>query len=817
MKENRSILTIRNIFKKVEQADKTEYISIPFLNFNRNEKTALYINNQNDCLTFDRIWEALLHDRNVTLAYTKQNTNNHNIDTRVVIDRGEILKRIAVLDILEIAKETSDELPLFDLWERTKTLPNTEKLNEEVNLLVKDFEIITKNTLYNIISKYSQKIIDINQENIKQAKMISTKLKKGSIITNRALFHDYLAALEQIGSAYRNNIFDVYMDFFQTLKENHLQLLKNYQLSNTIAQKKIVKDGQLKLQYMHKIDNTSINKVDKDLKVYKLKVEREFYLNYKKQINDKAQYLISFLVRSLKKELRILYLKLEQLNKSSPEYFEVYKDIILKKRVLHMLYKNKNKLLYLQPKRIWELNDSLNSEIKVFVNESFRFKQNETSSRVLHKLRRMIKYEFSFKIDSYLIESKETAIDIQAEINKINREIAELNSYDFKKVANAKNEVKIEQFEQQIRLAKAELEWSKFSENKLFNSLLKSKEIKIRRLNNSLRDLYNEVNTLRLQILDLNKNYQSAFENEEDVFEVLRGHFNFMHNSSWMNEIIAQLGNFTISRSSTSKKIVNTYKNVMKFVDMVESISISKSNYLIPYKDLRVVDNAKIKLMQFVLSETKILFIKDNNKDIPLEIRLEFLRVLFKISHKYNFNFVFVTQHLGLIKGNFDKVHFFNNYSLVEGGTVTDVFNEPKHPTVVSLLKSKKYLIPDTRETDLFIYDDVFYVDNTHYVYSSLYQFQKWTDSTFRQSVLGTDMLKNNEYSHNDFVMKEEESNILFESVFEGAEFDLTETPKDEYIDKYIDKCDFKLLKQLVVFDKEHSQDIIDENIELAY
>ncbi|WP_036452053.1 MAG1360 family OppF-related protein [Mycoplasma buteonis] len=801
MKKNKSLLTIKNIFAPVDYLGKTEYISVPFLNFNCNEKTALYINNQNNILTFDALWNAINNDSSVTLAYTKKDEEDHDIETKVIIDKNEILKKIAVFDILEVTDEVDKEIPLFDIWNNTISIPDSDKLLSEVNLLFKDFEIATKNTLYNIISKYSQKIIDINQNNIKEARILSKKLASPEILTDKLEFHNNLVLLDEIGENYQNDIFAVFMDFFQSLKDNHEQLLKNYEFSNTILQKQTIKDGQLKLYYMNKINNSSINKVDNDFKIKKLKIEKDFYLDFQKNTKVKASHLLSFIMNSVKNEIHILNFKLKNLNPTSPEYFETYKDVLIKRKVYKLLMCNRYDLLYLSASKIWELNEHLNSEIKIFVNESFRFRKIDQSLQVLKKIRKLVKYEFSFKIDSYLNESKESKIEIEQKIQFFEKEIKKLSKLNFQKVANSKNSLKMRRFEQQIKMAQAELEWSKFSEKKLFNSLLKSKEIKIRRLNNSLKNLYNEISKLKTQISDLAKTHSNIFY-EEETFESLREHFNFLSESRWMTDVTSILANFTISKISASPKILTIYKNILKFIDTVESISIQKNSYLIPYKKLKIVDKAKIKLMKHVLSETDLLFVKDNNKNIPLEIRLEFLRVLFKISKKYNFNFVFVTHHLGLIKGNFEKVHFFNNYSLVEGGQVCRVLGEPKHPSVISLIRSKKYLIPDSRETNLFIYDDIFEIDSNHYVYASLNQFQKWNDYS--------NQIQNNEFSHADYISKTS-TNIIddFESIFNDYEFELEfDISKDN-----LNKKEKELLEELKNNTEEIENDAVDENI----
>ncbi|RIV16878.1 MAG1360 family OppF-related protein [Mycoplasmopsis gallopavonis] len=809
MESKTSLFAIKNIFAKIDNNSGNDFLSIPFIHIIKGEKTAFYINEKNDVLTFNNLLKVLKNDKNASLAFFENFEEGKDREIRVISDKKNISKKIAIFDTMEIINDDDYSVSLFEILENARKTPDSKEIINETNLLFNDFEFTFKNTLYNIINKYSKEIINVNQDKLRTAKIIYKKLQANHIAVDGDYLKSVLEELNELGEEYQNDLFSLYLELFQEIKNNHVKLLENYRFSNTVIQKRLIKNYIRRLNYMKQIKHTSINKVEADLKVRDYQFEIEYYKKHAKAINHRASWLLDYLIRGIIKEMRTLKYKLKLVDRHSFEFFEIYKDYQIKRKVFKLLQSNKNKLLFLSPDKIWKLNGQLNSEIKLFINESFRVKKDDSELFKRRKIKNLIHTQFDFKIDLYLSESKEQQLLIEEKIAHLKNQIQEFSSKHFEQVSSERNITEIHNFEQKIKMAKAELQWLTYRERNLFNSLLKSKEIKIKRLISSVKVAQTEITKLRNQLVYLKKTYPTIFSHYENLYKQLEIFHNFIKRASWMTDFLIQLANFTTSKFSSNQKIIRTYKTIIKFVNYIEIISIPKQNYLIPYNDLKLVDRAKLKLMQFVLAKTELLFVKDNNL-INNEVRAEFLRVLFRMSEKYSLNFAFVTSHAGVIKENFDRMHFFNNYTLVEGGLTSEVFANPIHPTVKEIVFEKKYTKLNTRDTNEFIYDDIFLIeDNNHYVYCSLLQLQVWSNQEQGQ-IDNLSELESHDYDEFNYGNFEDNE---FVSVFEGKQFVLTDSVDLETnLEKFNPGSFYKEL--LANPDEEFT---VDENEELAF
>ncbi|WP_027333430.1 MAG1360 family OppF-related protein [Mycoplasmopsis glycophila] len=775
MQNKKNLLTIHNIFAQSNLSEnEVDFITLPYVEIFQNEKTAFYINEKNSLLTFDLLWKNIVSNKNVSLAFFDQDSNNKN--SEFVTNKKEVLKKMGIFNILEVINEDDENIPLFEIWENILALPTAEKLEKEANQLFKDFDFTLKNVLFNIINKYSKDIIDLNQENIREANLILSKISNNDIGYNPNLFSESIKTLNELSLDYKNDLLDILIELFNAVRENHNKILESYELSNIVRQKRLIENSKKRLFYINEIKNGSINKLQNSIKIRDFYFEIDFYKKLLRKTKKKSLNLLNYLLKVISRDIKTLKWKLSIVNRESSKFLEIYKDISIKKRVYALLKRNKSKLYYLKAEKIWKLNNYLNTEIKIFINETYRTKKEDTSLNKINKLSKLIYYEFNFNIDKYILESKDFKNKIENEIKEIQSKINKLEKLNFEKILNTQSYWKIDEFERRIKMSEAELQWFKLNEKKLFNSIIKNKEIRIKRLSASFQAVFDELELFKERFTWIKNNYPSIFKENIEMLNNLNHFYDYFYKFKKMISFLSALSDFTTSKAPANKKIIEIYKNILNFSDFVENLSISNANYLIPYCDLKLVDRAKIKLMKFILSKTKLLFVKDSNF-ITSDIRLEFLRVLFKISEKYNLNFVFVTSHSGLIKANFDRVHFFGNYSLLEGGLVSEVFENPIHPIIYEILVNKKYSLLDVRDTKEYVYDDLFYVDDdNHYVFASLDEFQKWISKRENRN-LSNYIAKNPQFNSTMETTVEIEGNEMV-NIFYNQEFIITQNNK---------------------------------------
>ncbi|MFV8473818.1 MAG1360 family OppF-related protein [Mycoplasma sp. Z407A] len=798
MAKNKKILTIENIFiPKGYSKNRTgiwpsSNISIPFLSIYQNNKTAFYIPSDNENITFHNLGKFILKDKNTVMTYYNPNVkeyydfnNYQNFSTK----KKDILAKVSYFNINEIVDQDDLNIPLFELWadcqNSIKSVINLANLNN----IYSNLDYTMKNLIFNILKNHSSNIMDTNNEFIKTIRGLEQSLLFANNNNDQDALSGHIENLNFVINSYIVNTIKEYFDVFKELKNEYRRLESGIQTSNINEQKNLIEQSKIKLSYMNQINNVSLLKVENDLKIRDLTSEINYYKDLKNSIAKYAKKTMYYQISLIHKEISLLEQKKKLLPSINDEYFDLLKDILIKKKELNIWIKNFRRIQYLNEQQLEDLKLMIDSEISIFITNNFTETKDKYKNATVSKIKEFINQEFSFNIKPYIAMSKNMYDQLTERIANNQNAIRQVKNLRFNHLSNYKNVVSVHELEEKIKYAQAELDWSKYSEEKLFNSLLKSKEFKLNRLKLNVRRTERTVISIINSLL-----VKMTLLHNENAIKTLVDFKKFL-TKNWICNLLMDLINYSSNKQKASKKFLKDSAAMIRFIESYETASVSIPNYVRPFKDLDIIDKAKIKLTKFGLSKIEVLLLQDNMENIAEEARSEFLRVLFKIVEANNIATVFITSNLKFIKETMDYVYFFNDMQLLEGAKVKEIFSHPVNPDIKLLINHKISSLNQQLNRDyvqLFIKQGLYTLDSrpSHFVYCTLSEYQKWNMIN-----------KNNQTSESERLFsdgKPSDTKISeqFQSVFVNDEFILTDV-NVKLIPEPYDKDDKQFTKEI--------------------
>ncbi|MHA3785970.1 MAG1360 family OppF-related protein [Mycoplasma sp. Z244C] len=815
MAKNKKILTIENIFiprgysKTREGIWPSSNISIPFLSIYQNNKTAFYIPSDNENITFHKLARFILKDNRTVTTYYNPNVKEYydfNKHLNITAKKKEILNRISYFNINEIVDQDDINLPLFELWtdcqNSIKSVINLTNLNS----IYSNLDYTMKNLIFNILKNHSSNIMDNNNEFIKTVRALEQDIFFSLNTKQESAFNTHFENLTFLINTYVFNTVKEYFEIFKELKNEYRRLESGIQTSNINEQKNLIEQSKVKLAYMNQINNVSLLKVENDLKIRDLNTEINYYKDLKNSMVKYSRKIMNIQISLIRKEIALLETKKKMLDTINDEYFDLLKDILIKKKELNIWVKNYKKLQFLNEEQLEDLKLNIDSEISIFITNNFTETKDKYKNATVSKIKEFINQEFSFNIKTYLVMSKNMYDYLNECISENQRAIHEIANRRFNHLSSYKNLVSVHELEEKIKYAQAELDWSKYSEEKLFNSLLKSKEFKLNRLKLNVR------RTERTTSSIINALIAKLTSHHKEASVKYLMEFKKFLTKNWIFNLLMDLINYSSNKQKASKKFLKDSASMIRFIESYETASVSIPNYIKPFRDLDIIDKAKIKLTKFGLSKIEILVVQDNMENISEEARSEFFRVLFKIVEVNNIATVFITSNLTFIKEQMDYVYFFNDMQLLEGAKVKEIFAHPVNPDIKLLIIGKITSLNQQLNRDyvqLFIKQGLYTLDShpSHFVYCTLSEYQKWNMINTNNVTSEAESLFSNDKLSDTKIHEQ------FQSVFTDDEIILTDTG-EKFIPEPYDKNDKQFTKEIKTQKVLPSSEIISPEVE---
>jgi oligopeptide transport system ATP-binding protein len=127
-----------------------------------------------------------------------------------------------------------------------------------------------------------------------------------------------------------------------------------------------------------------------------------------------------------------------------------------------------------------------------------------------------------------------------------------------------------------------------------------------------------------------------------------------------------------------------------KSIDMLKNLSISEPEKRIDQYPHQFSGGMRQRIMisMALLSNPKILLADEPTTALDVTIQAQILDILAKLKEQFNLAIIFVTHDLAVVSDIADKIAVFYGGQIVEYGTKKDIFENPKHPYTIALLKS---------------------------------------------------------------------------------------------------------------------------------
>ncbi|MCU9932848.1 hypothetical protein NWQ33_02895 [Mycoplasmopsis cynos] len=617
-----NFLKISNIFEKFEKKKFSfwskshfepleHYINIPELYLDK-QSTAFYISSKNKNLNFNNIWNSIMNNKNSSLFYKTVKNNKENYTA----NKSEILKKIAFINLSEYDKN-NDGLPFIEIWNTCIKSYETIKKHYDLSIFNKDFELTMKNSLFSKITFYSQQLHSVNLSYQKVFDSIFLEYsEKISHNNDVKIIESFASVVYDVVTDYKNVMADHLVRFLKDLKTNHFRLLEEYEKSDFNISKKIIEQNRLALKYMKEINNSSIQQVSIAIKKRDILQEISFYSSYRKKLIKKNVYYIKSIIKKLTGEKKNLKIMLKNLINDDIKWLEVYKNLLIKRKLIKFWKKHIHNVVYLKNNMIFDLENFVDQEVKIFSESRFFpiLKSNKDKRYKLSRIRQIINYEFDIPIDFYTSESYKTDKSIEKEMNILLKKKDKIDKLVFVKKDTLNEPSKIFNFEQSIKLAQAEVKWSDESQNKLFSLFLSNKEIKVSRLEKNIKSYKKTVAPL----LNYFESVISSHENAKQLLELetvkdIKSFRKLFAFKEWSLNLLINLSRYTSSKSSVSKKLEIDYLAALEFIRLYESLSINIEKMFLPYKKLKLGEKFKLKFVKYHLNGAKFLFVQDDN------------------------------------------------------------------------------------------------------------------------------------------------------------------------------------------------------------
>ncbi|WP_036464923.1 MAG1360 family OppF-related protein [Mycoplasmopsis sturni] len=792
MEHQRLLLTIENFFYESKKNGENRFLNIPKLNIYNKVPTAFYINPKYNSGFYELFWEGFTNNKsNIALtmfSQTEKNPFEYTLSYNPVIS-----KDIDYLKITTITDNYDNNLPIYTIWKDClKEYSDSENYKEEIKKLFNEEKFNSRIPLYNALIQKSENIIALNSNYLKALKICRRELKnnKSKMTSTRVIqiideFTDFLY------NKIQNQQLDNFLDIVQVLENKYKSFVKNEHPSNLLIQKELIKQSEIKLKFVNQINKTSINKVYNDIKVRDLNTEIQFYKDYLNGLHDQSTSYVNSIILRIKKEIKT---SKKQLKNNKLSYFDkdkIQQNIFYNSKILGCWKKNKKYIRYASIDNIRNLDQSLYSD-KMFFKINFHKKLSQLNLLAKSLVSLQIKRDFDEKAKKLWEESRQKKISITRRINKNEAAISAMSKNSYKQVITVENNLERQKLQETIKLAEAEVQWILYSENRLYQNVMKTKNNQIKKLIEILKVVDKESRSFF--------NFFEKYIDEIGIGDIvrksnpylyLRSFFTQFQSIELFNKFAIMLAEFLIDKNGLSTKMIDYFAACIRFVRALNYLSVNREKLFEPFSNLANLDRVKFKLIKYYLNKTKLIFIEDSNNIISYKVKSDFLRVFKNMANDNEISYVLLTNDLEFIKENFYQVHIMFHNTSIEGGKFDTLSKRPVHPLLKSILENsvQAYKIP--KQNLSYIYNDIIDIDKkeNHYIYASFKEFQKWTNRFYKNKINDfeddlpqdweTFNQKRQEYIKDNFVSYWETKEIILTDYNIQANVFNTEIPKD--------------------------------------
>lgn len=161
------------------------------------------------------------------------------------------------------------------------------------------------------------------------------------------------------------------------------------------------------------------------------------------------------------------------------------------------------------------------------------------------------------------------------------------------------------------------------------------------------------------------------------VFQDLNEAFDPNHNIGQILDAPLRLAT-SLSEEERNERIFQTLRLV----------GLYKEHALIPIYEASSSQKQRVALARALILSPEILIFDDTSSSLDFSVKTQMMNLLLKLQQQLGLAFIYVGQHLGLIKHTADKLLVMHEGEVIEYGETKKILLSPQHPITERLIES---------------------------------------------------------------------------------------------------------------------------------
>lgn len=131
-----------------------------------------------------------------------------------------------------------------------------------------------------------------------------------------------------------------------------------------------------------------------------------------------------------------------------------------------------------------------------------------------------------------------------------------------------------------------------------------------------------------------------------------------------------------------------THEREKRVIDTLRQVGLLPEHAYFYPQMLAEGQKQRVSLARALILQPSIIVADEALNGLDMSMRSQIINLLLELQEKMGLSYIYVSQHMGVIKHIADKVMVMQNGFVVEKGTTADVFGAPKHPLTQRLIES---------------------------------------------------------------------------------------------------------------------------------
>lgn len=133
---------------------------------------------------------------------------------------------------------------------------------------------------------------------------------------------------------------------------------------------------------------------------------------------------------------------------------------------------------------------------------------------------------------------------------------------------------------------------------------------------------------------------------------------------------------------------MSAYEREKRILDTLRMVGLLPEHAYFYPQMLATGQKQRVSLARALILQPCVIVADEALNGLDMSMRSQIINLLLELQEQMGLSYIYVSQHMGVIKHIADKVMVMQNGDVVESGRTQDVFSSPQHPLTERLLES---------------------------------------------------------------------------------------------------------------------------------